>query len=162
MDVLLPLEKVFTAASSPVIGSPRTAFVNVTSKIANGEVSFFGNPVSLNVNEPPDGRVSNISLLVMRDGVSGSATVSWRISPVSSTFTSRDVSPWHGIIYFGHGMSSATYNVIRILMKRHLSLFETIIFLTTTTTTATTTTASFVSSPMPLLSSFFAAIVFDC
>ena len=71
--------------------------------MANGEISFFGNPVSLNVNEPNNGQISNISLLVMRDGVSGSATVRWRLIPTTNTLTMADVSPWNGTIYFPPG-----------------------------------------------------------
>ena len=78
--------------------------------MANGEISFFGNPVSLNVNEPADGQISNVSLLVMRDGVSGPATVRWRVVPVTSTFTLADASPWNGTVYFPTGRYSSFHH----------------------------------------------------
>ena len=96
-------------SNSPILGSPRRSFVNITSNVANGEISFFGNPVSSRVNEPPDGQSSNVSLLVMRDGVSGPATVSWRVVPTTATFTIADASPWNGSIYFQPGTFSVCF-----------------------------------------------------
>ena len=101
------IEQTIIETKSPILGNPRSTFVNITSAVANGEISFFGNPVSLNVNEPADGQMSNVSLLVMRDGVSGPATVSWRVVPVTSTFTLADASPWNGTIFFQTGRHSS-------------------------------------------------------
>lgn len=105
MNIYFILEQTIFAANSPVIGEPRTTFVNVTSQVANGEISFFGNPVSVRVDEPTNGLISNVSLLVMRDGVSGPATVHWRLIPRTNSLTIADASPLNGSIFFGPGMS---------------------------------------------------------
>ena len=87
-----------------MLGTPTSAFINITSELANGEISFFNNPVNMIVDEPVSGQLSKLSVLVMRDGVSGPATVYWTLRPTKITLTSADVSPWNGTVYFAKGM----------------------------------------------------------
>ena len=103
------LESTIIAPKTPVLGSPAIAFINITSELANGEISFFNNPVSMTVDEPASGQISNVSILVMRDGISGPATVYWVLQPTTSTLTSGDVLPWNGTVYFAKGMYGSEY-----------------------------------------------------
>ena len=87
-----------------MLGTPTTAFINITAELANGEISFFNNPVNMIVDEPASGQLSDVSILVMRDGVFGPATVYWTLRPTTMTLTNGDVSPWNGTVYFAKGM----------------------------------------------------------
>ncbi len=85
-----------------MIGAIPTAYVNITSELANGEIAFFNSPINMFVDEPVLNM--NISLSLMRDGTAKQATVFWRVTPVSNTFTTADASPWSGSVYFPPGM----------------------------------------------------------
>ena len=92
-------------ASSPILGQDTQKSINITEKLANGEIGFFDIPVERFVDEPDvvTGRTS-IELILLRDGVFEQAEVYWLIRSDNPFFTDADISRSDGVVTFPKGL----------------------------------------------------------
>lgn len=72
--------------SSPRIGTRSTLLVSVPPEAANGRIQFATQSIMITAMEPEMDLVAPVSLVIIRSGFSGTATVSWRVSSSDPDF----------------------------------------------------------------------------
>ena len=72
--------------SSPRIGTRSTLLVSVPPEAANGRIQFATQSVAVTAMEPEMDLTAPVSLVIIRSGLSGTATISWRVSSSNSDF----------------------------------------------------------------------------
>ena len=90
--------------SSPKIGNRSIAFLNVTSKDANGEIGFSTAHQSVSVQEPVGPSSLFMQLPVRRTGTADRVVVRWNITSDSTTFYANDTGPQSGEVVFEEGI----------------------------------------------------------
>ncbi|XP_076465121.1 adhesion G-protein coupled receptor V1-like [Babylonia areolata] len=99
--------------NSPTLGVRRQVTVAVSEAEANGE-SGFNNTAAIVVEEPDSGTLE-VPLLIIREGMSGTAVISWTIKgvgPSEDSVDEKDVAALNGTITIYSGFSSVDLVVI--------------------------------------------------
>lgn len=95
--------KFLTEPASPILGSNRHKFINISRSLANGEIGFFNSPVVMSVEEPLEENSKTINLQLMRDGTHNEAIVTWIIRSNNILFNNHDVVEMNGTVKFDKG-----------------------------------------------------------